>query len=139
MGMLTDADAVLDVVELFDFRKDYAGGDAQSSAIDLGSKELPKSAALLLYTENGSAGDTVDIDLQDAADDGTGSPDTWADAVTDIPTLDDATDEKVHVLDLADRREHIRLDYASGDQTVGASIDVIVAIVAVGSEQSQAL
>lgn len=134
MARFEDADAVIDGIVLFDYQKDYSGGSTTSSSIDLARYELPQAAALRIHTRNGTAGDAVSIDLQDSADDS-----TFADAKTDISDLDDASDDLTVLLDLDDYRRYIQLDYASGDQTVGSSIDVIAEIVFVGSKNSQAL
>jgi len=134
MARFEDADAALDGFKLFDYQKDYGGGDAQSSSIDLQSLEMPQGSMLKIWTRNGSSSDVVDIDLQESADDS-----SWSDYKTDISTLNDASDSVVVNVDQDDTKQYIRLDYASGDQTVGSSIDVIAAIVFTGSKNSQEL
>jgi len=134
MAELTDIEATLDDLEVVYWNTGYTGGAATSSSIDLDSLELPRSGALLLSTQNGSNSDVVDIDVQDSADDS-----SWADFDASVPTLEDASGETVYVLDLEDARRYIRVDLASGDQTVGSSVDVLVALAAVGSQQTQTL
>lgn len=135
MGQMTDIESTLDDLEIVYWETNYSGGSKSSSSIDLDALELPRSGALLLSTQNGSNGDVVDIDIQDSADDS-----NWSDFDTGAPTLDDATAEATYVIDLDAARRYIRADFASGDQTVSSSdVDVVVALAAVGSQQTQTL
>lgn len=132
--MFEDIDGQIDDLQIFYWNSGYGGTDEQSSSLDLTDLGRLKSGALLISTQNGSGGDTVDIDLQDSADDS-----SWSDADTGLPKLNDASGEETYTIDLDSLRRYIRLDLASGDQTVGSSIDLVVAFVACGAEESQTI
>lgn len=129
-----DIDGRLDDLQVLFWNSGYGGTSVTSSSIDLQNTKLPQSGAILIATQNGSGGDTVDIDIQHSSDNS-----TWSDFDASVPTLNDASGEKTHKFDLDDAKRYIRVDLDSGDQTVAASIDVLVAFVAAGSKESQAI
>jgi len=136
---MRDPEAAIDSMDPALHNTGYGGGAATGTALDLSSIDSPKGIVVYYKTANGTAGDTIDINLQHSSDDGS------TDAYTDVPdnadlaTLNDASGFNAVALNASDFKKWIRLDLASGDQTVDSTIDVVGVFVAVGAFQSGTL
>jgi len=131
-----DLQAMLDSVDPALFKAGYDGTDATGVALDLSSIDFPETIGVYYETKNGSASDVVDIDVQHSSDDG--SSDAYADVPegADLATLEDADGHNFVVFDASDFKKWVRLDLASGDQTVSSTIDVIAVFISAGAFQS---
>jgi len=133
---MRDLQASIDSVDSAIFKAGYDGSDATGVALDLSSIDFPETIGIYYETKNGSTSDVVDPDLEHSSDDG--STDAYADVPdnADLATLNDADGNNFVIFDASDFKKWIRLDLASGDQTVGSSIDVIAVFISAGAFQS---
>lgn len=107
-------------------------GDTDGNAVDRDDYDFPDCVKVVV----GASGDldhTDDelvIQLEDAADDGTGSPDTWADTSDSVTiTDDDAPGVVVVEIDLRGYRRHVRPYLDSSESTLDTASDIHVDFV----------
>lgn len=109
--------------------------DTDGNAIDRQDYQWPRSIKFVA-TVSGDLDDTADdleLALEDAADDGTGSPDTWADTGDTFNVTDaDAPGIVVFEVDVSDKRRHTRLYLDANDSTLDTASDLGVLAVLSG-------
>lgn len=113
--------------------------DTNGDAVDRDDLEFPESATLTVNGANGLAdsADDLTFTVQDAADDGTGSPDTWSDTSTTVQ-ITNSSKRAVQDLDLRGFRRHIRLVHDVDDpsgQALNADVDVVAEWVFFGMSE----
>ncbi|MFB6351808.1 MAG: hypothetical protein ABEN55_21680 [Bradymonadaceae bacterium] len=120
-------------IQVAAFQKGYGGGAFSGPALDLipDAEQQYESVSFFAFTRNGSAGDVVDLHLEESTDDGS----NWSDEGTELTNLNDASDNQKDDYDAEVAAGNIRVAGDSGDQTVGASVDLIVVAVLGGAHQ----
>lgn len=111
--------------------------DTNGDAIDRADLDFPESAKLTVNGANGlaDAADDITFTVQEADDDGTGSPDTWSDTSTTVK-LNNGSKRAVKGIDLQGFKRHIRLVHDADDpsgQSLAADVDVVAEWVLFGS------
>lgn len=110
-------------------------GDTDGNAIDRDDYDWPRAVKFVANVSGDldNAADDLELALEDAADDGAGSPDTWADTGDTFNVTDaDAPGVVVFEVDLSDKRRHIRLYLDASDSTLDAASDIGVSAVLSG-------
>ena len=103
--------------------------DTDGDAIDRDDLQFPDAARLIVNGANGlgNGSDDITFTVQDAADDGNGSPDTWADTSNTVQITNSSKRNAVEI-DLTGLRRHIRLQHDVDDpsgQSLNADVDVV--------------
>lgn len=104
-------------------------GDTNGDAIDRHDIDNPRSAWLTVNGANGlgTGSDGLTFTIQEADDDGSGSPDTWADTDTTVQITNGSKRADIGV-DLRGFKRHIRLVHDADDpsgQSLAADVDVV--------------
>lgn len=106
--------------------------DTDGNAIDRDDYDFPDCVKVVVGASGDldNAADELVIQLEDAADDGTGSPDTWADTADSVTITDaDAPGIVVAEIDIRGYRRHVRPYLDSSESTLDAATDIQVDFV----------
>jgi hypothetical protein len=113
-------------------------GDTDGNAIDRDDYDIPDCVKVVVgaSADLDDADDELVIQLEDAADDGDGSPDTWADTDDSVTITDsDAPGVVVSEIDIRGYRRHVRAYLDASESTLDAATDVHVDFVFSGMSE----
>ena len=104
-------------------------GDTDGEAVDRNDYDSPDAVkvAVSVSGDLDAAADELVFQLEDAADNGSGSPDTWADTDDTVTVTDaDAAGIVTALVDLRGYRRHVRVYLDASESTLDAASDVAI-------------
>lgn len=105
------------------------GSDTDGADIDRDDHAYP-DVVKVIATGNklGDPADDLQLEVQDAADNGSGSPNTYADTGDTINVVNGDTFKTAEV-SLQGKRRHVRISLSSGDSTLNTDAELAVVFV----------